>query len=88
MNFFFLLQIDFFQMNPAVHLHNYIVSRHRFLAGTACLCHFTIHLLHHCHLQAELGENDRGGTLSRTSEFGLSDINCIFLKLFVACKNI
>ena len=37
---------------------------HRVLAGTAHLCRLTVHLLHHCHhLQAELEENDGGGTL-------------------------
>lgn len=36
---------------------------HRVLAGTAHLCRLTIHLLHHCHLQAELEENDRRGML-------------------------
>lgn len=34
---------------------------HRVLAGTAHLRRLTVHLLHHCHLQAELEENDRGG---------------------------
>ena len=34
---------------------------HRFLAGTAYLCHYTVHVLHYCHLQAELEENDRRG---------------------------
>lgn len=35
----------------------------RLLAGTAHLCRRTIHPLHHCHLQTELEENDRGGML-------------------------
>nr|XP_043887925.1 multidrug and toxin extrusion protein 1-like isoform X3 [Solea senegalensis] len=33
----------------------------RLLAGPPHLCRSSVHLLHHCDLQAELGENDRGG---------------------------
>lgn len=44
----------------------------RFLAGTAHLCRRTIHLLHHCHLQAELEENDRGGELLANLTFRIT----------------
>ncbi len=50
---------------------------HRFLAGAAHLCYLTVHLLHHSHLQAQLGENDRGGMLLANNQDHARLIGCL-----------
>ena len=78
-------------LDNCMKLPSFVVCKHFFqneacfLAVAAHLCHFTIHLLHHCHLQAELEEDDRGGMLGRASEFpqSVTETKCIFKSDFI-----